>query len=55
MIGVHMRDSALLRRQQIFGAGEVGEELRGLEVDDPAEAGDQMGSASGGSGKTRNP
>ncbi|MGY3106553.1 hypothetical protein ACVWW7_003180 [Bradyrhizobium sp. LM6.9] len=44
MVGIHVRDRSLLRRQQILGPGEVREELLGPEIDDAAEAGNQMGS-----------
>ncbi|MHC2497059.1 hypothetical protein ACVI8K_003975 [Bradyrhizobium barranii subsp. barranii] len=44
VVGIHVRDRPLLRRQQILGAGEVRQELLGLEIDNAAEAGDQMGS-----------
>ena len=37
-----MRDRALLGFQQVGGIADLGQKLRGLEVDDAAEAGDQM-------------
>ncbi len=42
MILVHMLDRALLGLQQLGGVADLGQKLRGLEVDDAAEAGDQM-------------
>ena len=44
MVGIHVLDRPLLRRQQFLGTAEVGQELLRLEIDDPTEAGDQMGS-----------
>ena len=55
MIGVHVVDGALLGLQQRAGIGNVGQKLFGLQVHDPAETGDQMGAASAGSGRTKNP
>ena len=43
MILVHVLDRALLGLQQRGGIGDIGQELRRLEVHDPAEARDQMG------------
>ena len=43
MIGVHVRDGALLRSEQGLRPVQVREKLRRLEVDDPAKARDQMG------------
>ena len=43
MIGVHVLDRALLGLQQRAGIGDIGQKLLGLEVDDPAKAGHQMG------------
>ena len=43
MIGIHMLDRALLGLQQRSGVGNIGQELLRLEINDPAESGDQMG------------
>ena len=45
VILVHMRHRAGLGFEQLLGAPEIGQELRGFEVDDAAEPGDQMGTA----------
>ena len=42
MIGIHVRDRTLLGLQQLLGIAEIGQELLRLEIDDAAEAGDQM-------------
>ena len=43
MILVHVLDRALLGLQQPAGIADIGQKLLGLEVDDAAKAGDQMG------------
>jgi hypothetical protein len=43
MIGIHVIDRALLGFQERLGAGKVGQEVAGLEIDDAAKPGDQMG------------
>ena len=56
MILVHVLDGALLGLQQPVGsAGNIGQELRRLEVDDPAESGDQMQRLTARSGRRKNP
>ncbi len=45
MIGIDVRDRALLRLDQSVRVGDLREELHGLQIDDAAEAGDQMGAA----------
>ena len=45
MVGIHVLDRALFCRQQVLGAGEIRQELLRLEIDDPAEPGDQVSSA----------
>ena len=42
MIGVHVLDHPGLGRNQRLGAGEIGEQILRLEIDDAAEARDQM-------------
>ena len=42
VILVHVRDRALLGLQKPPGIADIGQKLRGLEVDDPAKTGDQM-------------
>ena len=55
MIGVHVLDRALLGLEQRLGIREIGQELLRPEIDDPAEAGHQMGAGRAGSGRTKNP
>src|SRR5664279_6370862 len=43
MVGIHVLDRALLRLDQSARVGDRREELLRLQIDDPAEARDQMG------------
>ena len=42
MIGVHVRDHLRLGGDERFGAGQIGEQSIRLQIDDAAEAGDEM-------------
>ena len=42
MIGIHVRDHLRLGRDQRVRAGEIGEQIGRRQIDDAAEAGDQM-------------
>ena len=54
MVGIHVLDSPLLGLQQAVGAGNIGQELLRLEVDDSPETRHQM-RAGDGSEKMQNP